>query len=69
VESGTIFDNFLIGDDATEAEAVAKETWEATQMKEKKMKAEIDEVEEKKEKEKEKEEEKVSSMTRRTLNG
>merc|ERR1719333_1139575 len=38
VKSGTIFDNILIGDDAAEAEAFAKETWEVTKDAEKKMK-------------------------------
>merc|ERR1719153_1882249 len=38
VKSGTIFDNILIGDDATEAEAFAKETFEVTKDAEKKMK-------------------------------
>jgi len=45
VKSGTIFDNILIGDDAAEAEAFAKETFEVTKEAEKKMKDKQDEEE------------------------
>jgi len=45
VKSGTIFDNILIGDDAAEAEAFAKETFEVTKEAEKKMKDKLDEEE------------------------
>jgi calreticulin len=45
VKSGTIFDNILIGDDAAEAEAFAKETFEITKEAEKKMKDKQDEEE------------------------
>lgn len=38
VKSGTIFDNIFIGDDAAEADAFAKETFEVTKDAEKKMK-------------------------------
>ena len=45
VKSGTIFDNILIGDDASEAEAFAKETFEVTKEAEKTMKDKQDEEE------------------------
>jgi len=45
VKSGTIFDNILIGDDAAEAEAFAKETFEVTKDAEKKMKDKQEEEE------------------------
>jgi len=45
VKSGTIFDNIIVTDDVAEAEAFAKETFEATKDGEKKMKDKIDEEE------------------------
>uniref|UniRef100_A0A4W5QN75 Calreticulin n=1 Tax=Hucho hucho TaxID=62062 RepID=A0A4W5QN75_9TELE len=48
VKSGTIFDNFLITDDATLAEEVGNETWGQTKDPEKKMKVSQDEQERKK---------------------
>merc|ERR1712050_445352 len=65
VKSGTIFDNFLITDDAKHAEEVGNETWGKTKDAEKKMKDKQDEEdrikreeEEKKAKEAKKDEEK-----------
>jgi calreticulin len=54
VKSGTIFDNIIVTDDIAEAEAFAKETFEATKDAEKKAKDEIDEEEKKKQEEEEK---------------
>merc|ERR1712002_756899 len=54
VKSGTIFDNILVTDDVSEAEAFAKETFEATKDGEKKMKDKIDEEERKKQEEEDK---------------
>merc|ERR1711973_1012752 len=51
VKSGTIFDNIIVTDDVAEAEAFAKETFEATKDGEKKMKDKIDEEERKKQEE------------------
>ncbi|CDQ56868.1 unnamed protein product [Oncorhynchus mykiss] len=48
VKSGTIFDNFLITDDATLAEEVGNETWGQTKDPEKKMKESQEEKERKK---------------------
>ncbi|XP_029581823.1 calreticulin [Salmo trutta] len=48
VKSGTIFDNFLITDDATLAEEVGNETWGQTKDPEKKMKVSQEEHERKK---------------------
>ncbi|XP_055739038.1 calreticulin-like [Salvelinus fontinalis] len=48
VKSGTIFDNFLITDDATLAEEVGNETWGQTKDPEKKMKVSQEEQERKK---------------------
>ncbi|KAK6302535.1 hypothetical protein J4Q44_G00268900 [Coregonus suidteri] len=48
VKSGTIFDNFLITDDATLAEEVGNETWGQTKDPEKKMKESQEEQERKK---------------------
>jgi len=45
VKSGTIFDNFLITDDAEYAKKVGEETWGVTKEAEKKMKDEQDKVE------------------------
>jgi len=45
VKSGTIFDNFLITDDADLAKKVGEETWGVTKEAEKKMKDEQDKVE------------------------
>ena len=47
VKSGTIFDNIFVGDDAAEAEAFAKETFEVTKEAEKKMKDQQEEEEKK----------------------
>merc|ERR1719334_1719254 len=47
-KSGTIFDNFLITDDAEHAKKVGDETWGVTKDAEKKMKDEQDEEERKK---------------------
>jgi len=47
VKSGTIFDNFLIGNDIEEAKKVGEETWGATKDAAKKMKDEQDEEERK----------------------
>ncbi|XP_057697343.1 calreticulin-like [Corythoichthys intestinalis] len=44
VKSGSIFDNFFIGDDEKEAEEFARQTWGLTQAGEKKMKEEQDEL-------------------------
>ncbi|CAM4586539.1 hypothetical protein PO909_031630 [Leuciscus waleckii] len=55
VKSGTIFDNFFIGDDVKEAEDFGTETWGATKGPEKKMKEEQDEKKRKEEEEKNKE--------------
>ncbi|KAF4076441.1 hypothetical protein AMELA_G00215070 [Ameiurus melas] len=55
VKSGTIFDNFLIADDAKEAEEFGKNTWGVTKDPEKKMKDEQDEKKRKEEDEKNKE--------------
>uniref|UniRef100_A0A1A7Z436 Calreticulin n=1 Tax=Iconisemion striatum TaxID=60296 RepID=A0A1A7Z436_9TELE len=57
VKSGTIFDNFLIGDDVKEAEEVGKETWGVTKEPEKKMKQEQDDAKRKEEEAKVKEQE------------
>merc|ERR1711973_1086405 len=54
VKSGTIFDNIIVTDDVAEAEAFAKETFEATKDGEKKMKDKIDEEERKKQEEEDK---------------
>jgi len=54
VKSGTIFDNILVTDSVSEAEAFAKETFEATKDGEKKMKDQIDEEERKKQEEEDK---------------
>jgi len=48
VKSGTIFDNFLITDDAAEAKKIGEETWGAIKDAEAKMKTEQDEEERKK---------------------
>jgi len=48
VKSGTIFDNFLITDDAEEAKKIGQETWGAIKDAENKMKTEQDEEERKK---------------------
>ncbi|XP_077573154.1 calreticulin-like [Stigmatopora nigra] len=48
VKSGSIFDNFFIGDDAEEAEEFARQTWGLMQAGEKKMKEEQDELDRKK---------------------
>jgi len=48
VKSGTIFDNFLITDDAAEAKKIGEETWGAIKDGEAKMKTEQDEEERKK---------------------
>lgn len=48
VKSGTIFDNFLIGDDIAEAKKIGEDTWGATKDAAKKMKEEQDEEERKK---------------------
>uniref|UniRef100_A0A4W5M6L3 Calreticulin n=1 Tax=Hucho hucho TaxID=62062 RepID=A0A4W5M6L3_9TELE len=48
VKSGTVFDNFLITDDATLAEEVGSETWGQTKDPEKKMKESQEEKERKK---------------------
>jgi len=53
VKSGTIFDNFLITDDASVAEQAGKDTWEVTKDAEKKMKDQQDEEERKKNEEEE----------------
>merc|ERR1712154_217681 len=61
VKSGTIFDNFLITDDASYAEEVGNETWGKTKDPEKKMKDTQDDEDRKKREEEEakrKEEEK-----------
>ncbi|KAG7267635.1 hypothetical protein CRUP_026989 [Coryphaenoides rupestris] len=55
VKSGTIFDNFQITDDLTEAEDFATQTWGVTKEPEKKMKQDQDEVKRKDEDEKAKE--------------
>ena len=47
VKSGTIFDNFLIGNDVEEAKKIGDETWGATKDAAKKMKEEQDEEERK----------------------
>jgi len=47
VKSGTIFDNFLVTDDAEEAKKIGDETWGAIKEAEKKMKDEQDEEERK----------------------
>lgn len=54
VKSGTIFDNIIVTDDVAEAEAFAKETFEATKDAEKKAKDKIDEEERKKQEEEDK---------------
>ncbi|KAJ7993159.1 hypothetical protein DPEC_G00269530 [Dallia pectoralis] len=54
VKSGTIFDNFLIGDDVKEAEEFGKETWGATKEPEKKMRDTQEEEERKAREEEEK---------------
>merc|ERR1719234_356797 len=54
VKSGTIFDNFLIGDDVKEAEDFGTETWGATKAPEKKMKDQLEEEERKQREEEEK---------------
>uniref|UniRef100_A0A8K9UTA4 Calreticulin n=1 Tax=Oncorhynchus mykiss TaxID=8022 RepID=A0A8K9UTA4_ONCMY len=54
VKSGTIFDNFLIGDDIKEAEEFGNETWGATKEPEKKMKDAQEEEERKAREEEEK---------------
>ncbi|XP_076879419.1 uncharacterized protein LOC143527923 [Brachyhypopomus gauderio] len=54
VKSGTIFDNFLIGDDVKEAEDFGKDTWGATKGPEKKMKEKQEEEERKQREEEEK---------------
>uniref|UniRef100_A0A3P8Z6A0 Calreticulin n=1 Tax=Esox lucius TaxID=8010 RepID=A0A3P8Z6A0_ESOLU len=54
VKSGTIFDNFFIGDDLKEAEEFGKETWGATKEPEKKMKDAQEEEERKAREEEEK---------------
>jgi len=54
VKSGTIFDNIIVTDNVAEAEAFAKETFEATKDGEKKMKDKIDEEERKKQDEEDK---------------
>ncbi|CAL8255817.1 unnamed protein product [Merluccius merluccius] len=54
VKSGTIFDNFLIGDDVKEAAAFGEETWGKTKEPEKKMKNEQEEVDRKLREEEEK---------------
>merc|ERR1719334_2827268 len=54
VKSGTIFDNIIVTDDVAEAEAFAKETFEATKDGEKMMKDKIDEEERKKQEEEDK---------------
>lgn len=54
VKSGTIFDNIIVTDDILEAEAFAKETFEATKDAEKKAKDEIDEEDKKKQEEEDK---------------
>merc|ERR1719423_494742 len=46
-KSGTIFDNFLVTDDAEEAKKIGDETWGAIKEAEKKMKDEQDEEERK----------------------
>jgi len=51
VKSGTIFDNFFIGDDFEEAKKFAEETWGVSKDGEKKMKDDIDAEEKKKEEE------------------
>merc|ERR1712141_503208 len=51
VKSGTIFDNFFIGDDFEEAKKFAEETWGVSKEGEKKMKDDIDAEEKKKEEE------------------
>jgi len=51
VKSGTIFDNFLITDDAAEAKKVGEETWGAIKEGESKMKSEQDEEQRKKDEE------------------
>jgi len=48
VKSGTIFDNFLVSDDAEEASKIGEATWGAIKDAEKKMKDEQDEEERKK---------------------
>merc|ERR1711972_405592 len=53
-KSGTIFDNIIVTDDVAEAEAFAKETFEATKDGEKKMKDKFDEEERKKQEEEDK---------------
>merc|ERR1712226_720791 len=57
VKSGTIFDNFFIGDDFEEAKKFAEETWGVSKDGEKKMKDDIDAEEEDNEDEEEEEEE------------
>merc|ERR1719193_630023 len=54
VKSATIFDNIIVTDDVAEAEAFAKETFEATKDGEKKMKDKFDEEERKKQEEEDK---------------
>jgi calreticulin len=54
VKSGTIFDNIIVTDDVAEAEAFAKETFEATKDAEKKAKDKIDEEDRKKQEEEDK---------------
>ncbi|XP_055796578.1 calreticulin-like isoform X2 [Salvelinus fontinalis] len=54
VKSGTIFDNFLIGDDVKEAEEFGNETWGTTKEPEKKMKDAQEEEERKAREEEEK---------------
>merc|ERR1711879_902938 len=51
VKSGTIFDNFFIGDDFEEAKKFAEEAWGVSKEGEKKMKDDIDAEEKKKEEE------------------
>ena len=51
VKSGTIFDNFFIGDDFEEAKKFAEDTWQASKEGEAKMKEEIDAEEKQKQEE------------------
>lgn len=54
VKSGTVFDNFFIGDSFEEAKKFAEDTWGVTKDGEKKMKEEHDEIERKKKEEEDK---------------
>ncbi|XP_077462557.1 calreticulin-like [Stigmatopora argus] len=62
VKSGSIFDNFFIGDDPEEAEEFARQTWGLAQAGEKKMKEEQDELDRKKWEEEEEDEEEEEEL-------